>query len=90
MEPIKVIIDKCVGCELCVKVCTSDAIQMINKKAVIDIEKCTLCGACIEACKFDAIVIYKRSFKEQEVTSYSGICLYAEHRNGKLASVPGP
>jgi electron transfer flavoprotein alpha subunit len=87
MEPIKVITDKCVGCELCVKVCPYDAIQMINKKAVIDIEKCTLCGACIEACKFDAIVIYKRSFKEQEVTSYSGICLYAEHRNGKLASV---
>ena len=87
MEPIKVIIDKCIGCELCVKACPYDAIQMINKKAVIDIEKCTLCGACIEPCKFDAIVIYKRSFKGQEVTSYSGICLYAEHRNGRLASV---
>jgi len=87
MGPIKVIIDKCIGCELCVKVCPYDAIQMINKKAVIDIEKCTLCGACIEPCKFDAIVIYKRSFEGQEVASYSGICLYAEHRNGKLASV---
>jgi len=87
MEPIKVVIDKCVGCGLCVKACPYDAIQIINKKAVIDIEKCTLCSACIEACKFDAIVIYKRSFKGQEVTSYSGICLYAEHRNGKLASV---
>lgn len=87
MEPIKVIIDKCVGCGLCVTACPYDAIQMINEKAIIDIEKCTLCSACIEACKFGAIVIYKRSFKGQDVTSYSGICLYAEHRNGKLASV---
>jgi len=87
MEPIKVIIDKCIGCELCVKACPYDAIQMINKKAVIDIEKCTLCSACIEPCKFGAIVIYKRLFRGQDVTSYSGICLYAEHRNGKLASV---
>ena len=87
MKPIKVIIDKCIGCELCIKVCPYDAIQMINKKAVIDIEKCTLCGACIEPCKFDAIVIYKRSFRGQDVASYSGICLYAEHRNGKLVSV---
>lgn len=87
MEPIKVIIDKCVGCGLCVTACPYDAIQMINEKAIIDIEKCTLCSACIEACKFGAIVIYKRSFRGQDVTSYSGICLYAEHRNGKLASV---
>lgn len=87
MEPIKVIVDKCVGCGLCVTACPYDAIQMINEKAIIDIEKCTLCSACIEACKFGAIVIYKRSFRGQDVTSYSGICLYAEHRNGKLASV---
>lgn len=87
MEPIKVIRDKCVGCELCVTSCPYDAIQMINEKAVIDIEKCTLCSACIEACKFGAIVIYRRLFRGQDVASYSGICLYAEHRNGKLASV---
>ncbi len=33
------------------------AIEVVNKKAVIDLNKCTLCGACVESCKFDAIVV---------------------------------
>ncbi len=86
METIKVVLDKCVGCNLCVKVCPYDAIHIIDKKAVID-EKCTICGACVEVCKFEAIEIYRRSFRDQDISAFSGICLYAEHRNGKLSSV---
>lgn len=86
MEAIKVILDKCVGCKLCIKVCPFDAIHMVDKKAVID-KKCTICGACVDECKFEAIEIYRRSFKGQDISSFSGICLYAEHRNGRLSSV---
>ena len=52
---IKVLLDKCTGCTLCTRVCPFGAIQMMNKKAVIDMAKCTLCGACAESCKFEAI-----------------------------------
>lgn len=87
MEQIRIIDEKCVGCGLCVKECPYDAIHLIDKIAVID-EKCTICGACVHACKrYEAIVILKRTFKEQDISAYSGICLYAEHRRGKLASV---
>jgi electron transfer flavoprotein alpha subunit len=87
MSDIKVIVEKCVGCGLCVKVCPYAAVALVDKKAVIS-EKCTLCGACIDACKkYKAIVITRRTFEGQKIESYAGICLFAEHRHGKLSSV---
>jgi electron transfer flavoprotein alpha subunit len=85
-EPIQVILEKCVGCALCIKACAYDAITMVDKKAVIN-ERCTICGACVSACRYDAIVIERRPFKGQDVASYAGICVFAEHRHGALSSV---
>jgi electron transfer flavoprotein alpha subunit/NAD-dependent dihydropyrimidine dehydrogenase PreA subunit len=85
-EPIRVILDKCTGCGLCLKVCAYDAVSLVDKKAVIN-ECCTVCGACVGVCRFDAIEIERRPFKGQDVENYAGICLFAEHRHGKLSSV---
>jgi len=85
-EPIRVILDKCVGCGLCLKVCAYDAVSLVDKKAVIN-ERCTVCGACVGVCRYDAIEIERRPFKGQDVENYAGICLFAEHRRGKLSSV---
>jgi electron transfer flavoprotein alpha subunit len=85
-EPIQIILDKCVGCGLCVKVCAYDAVTLVDKKAVLN-ERCTVCGACVSACKYDAILIERRPFKGQDIENYSGICLFAEHRHGALSSV---
>ena len=85
-EPIQIIVDKCVGCGLCIKVCAYDALSLVDKKAVLN-ERCTICGACVSACKYDAILIERRPFKGQDIENYSGICLFAEHRHGALSSV---
>jgi len=48
---------KCIGCTICVRSgkCPTDAIEMINGKAVIDASKCIDCGICAEQCPFGAI-----------------------------------
>lgn len=53
--------DKCKGCEICVKRCKFEAIEMKpithskKHKAYIDPEKCKGCGLCIITCKQNAI-----------------------------------
>jgi electron transfer flavoprotein alpha subunit len=86
-EAIRVIVDKCVGCGLCVKACPFSAITMIDKKAVIDLSRCTLCGACKEACKFDAIVIFKPQIVKKDFSLYRDVWVFAERERGKIAGV---
>ncbi|MFH1854062.1 MAG: electron transfer flavoprotein subunit alpha [Candidatus Omnitrophota bacterium] len=88
---IKVINEKCTGCRLCVKACPFSAIDVKNKKAIIDLDKCTLCGACIEACKFDAIVLTKISPSEidfpKKIEEHKDVWIFCEQKNGIVQSV---
>ena len=51
---VRILIEKCVGCRVCVKVCPFGALEMVDAKAVC-LESCTLCGICVSACRFEAI-----------------------------------
>jgi len=53
--PAKVDSEKCTGCESCVDECPSEAISMVDDKAVIDADACVDCGACVEVCPAEAI-----------------------------------
>ena len=86
-EAIRVLIDKCTGCTLCVKVCPFGAITMEDKKAVIDLTKCTLCGACVEACKFDAIVMEVKDQKQADFSDYKDVWVFCEQKKGEVQSV---
>lgn len=85
---IKVHLDKCIGCSLCVKSCALNAISMVDKKAVIDMAKCNLCAACIESCKkFGAITITKDSSAKIDINDYANVAVFIEQHDGKVAGV---
>jgi nitroreductase/ferredoxin len=47
--------EKCIGCELCVKVCPSGTISMIDDKARVTGDRSQQCGHCMAVCPVDAV-----------------------------------
>ncbi len=48
--------DDCIGCGKCAKHCYIDAIEVVDKRAIIG-EYCRACGRCATVCPEDAIVV---------------------------------
>ena len=82
---VKISADKCKGCSLCVKACPFGAIDMANRKAVIN-DKCTMCGVCVESCKFGAITKVEEE-SENDLSAYKDVWVFAEQRAGVITPV---
>lgn len=81
---IKVDLDKCTGCKLCVKACPYKAIEVSEKKAYV-LPNCTLCRACVQACREGAIEIGVKKESTPGLQDYHGVWVFAEQRLGKLS-----
>lgn len=86
---ISVDLGKCIGCGLCVRACAENAIELVEKKAVIDLDTCTLCGACVEACrKYGAITITRESAGvDEDPDSFHNVAVFVEQRDGEIHGV---
>jgi len=74
-----IIEEKCTGCGLCIRACPFDALEIVDKKAVVN-EKCTLCGLCVGSCRFEAIVLPERDRTAAvNVDEYRGIWVFVQH-----------
>ncbi|MBW2646452.1 MAG: electron transfer flavoprotein subunit alpha [Deltaproteobacteria bacterium] len=84
--------EKCTGCGSCLDICPTDAIELIDEKAVINEDECQLCGSCEAACETGAITIESEESEEKgesgvDLSQYRGVWIIAEQRKGCMASV---
>ncbi|MBI4690033.1 MAG: 4Fe-4S binding protein [Nitrospirae bacterium] len=89
--PIIIDREKCTGCETCISACPFTAIEIKDGKAFIN-EYCQMCMACITACPEGAIKEIaeegtQHSAPGTQRSTYKGVWIFAEQREGKVASV---
>ncbi len=53
--------DKCIGCQLCVRVCPTQTIKFIpdKKKIAFWVGRCVFCSQCVEVCPTSALAMSK-------------------------------
>jgi NAD-dependent dihydropyrimidine dehydrogenase PreA subunit len=55
--PAKVDQEKCEGCGDCIEQCPTDAIKLVEGKAIVSDDECIDCNACQDACVPQAVKV---------------------------------
>ncbi|MFC1490751.1 FAD-binding protein [Candidatus Latescibacterota bacterium] len=84
---LKIILDKCTGCSLCVKSCPFEALTIVEKKAVVSDETCTLCGVCVETCKFEAMELERETIETDEFDDNRGVWVFVQAQDDEIHHV---
>ena len=71
--------DLCNGCGLCVTVCPSETISIINKIAQITGDESLTCGHCIAICPMDAISLKNTTFEKINFNTFTYEDKWIEH-----------
>ena len=66
--------EECNGCSVCAKRCQTDAIHMVDKKAVVNLDNCIGCGLCIVTCKKRAL--HLKDKKKKTIPPKNAVMLY--------------
>lgn len=83
---LKINLETCTGCTLCVRACPYAAIEILNKKAVV-LDNCTLCGACIKVCPVNALEIIVEKKPSSDLSLYKGVWIITEQKRGHIQRV---
>jgi electron transfer flavoprotein alpha subunit len=80
---MRLLLEECTGCKLCVRACPYGGIEVVEGKARFT-EKCNWCGGCVGACRFKAIRLDISFRKDLDLSAYRGLWVVAEHSNSGL------
>ncbi len=83
---LKIDIEACIGCGVCEDTCTFGAITIKDGHAVVG-DTCTLCGSCVDVCEVEALAIEREEVETADLSAWSGVWVYAEYRNNRIAPV---
>lgn len=68
--------EKCIGCQLCIKDCPANAIELVtldkvNKRFVLryHADRCTYCNQCVENCRFNCLELSQDEWELAETSS---------------------
>ncbi len=98
-EVAEIISPKCIGCQLCIGECPTNAIEMVDGVARINPEKCVGCGKCVDVCPSSAVLFEKPRKKatpaaapaagesKGTIADYKGVAVFIEVRDGVAADV---
>ncbi|MGB6063364.1 MAG: electron transfer flavoprotein subunit alpha [Desulfomonilaceae bacterium] len=79
---IRIDLDKCNSCGLCMRSCPYQALEAVDKKPRWIEDRCTLCGACLESCKFEALTGEIPTRELPDFSDYRGVWIFAEQSEG--------
>jgi len=84
---LQILTHKCVGCGKCIGACPFGSLSLSDRLVVVDHNTCTLCGACIGTCPVGALVLPERGGPGEDLSSYQGVWVVAEQKQGTVQSV---
>jgi len=102
MGSVKILKEKCIGCEQCVLTCPFEALFMKDGRAEVYPEKCRECRKCLPVCPAEALFLERRTREAPspahgikdisvelpaDLAKYKGVWVLVEQQEGKAHPV---
>ncbi len=85
MSGLKIDAEKCIGCKKCVRSCTQNGIEVVERKARVT-DSCVVCGICVDSCPVGAISVEKDTVSGPETESRD-VWVFVQQTEGVILPV---
>ena len=86
MALLRIDLEACTGCGLCVEVCPFAALELAGSTAVVN-DNCTACGVCVPECPTEALSLPEKGRGALDLDAYRGVWVWVEQFRGVAGSI---